>query len=67
MDTAEAIETLVGSGALTTLGVRFVNGMRATVAPWLDEPVTRAALTAARREADEALAAWQRRREQREP
>jgi len=67
MDTAEAIETLVGSGALTTLGVRFVDGMRATVAPWLDEPVTRAALTAARREADEALAAWQRRREQREP
>ncbi len=35
MMTAEAIETLAGSGALTPLGARFVDGMRATVEPWL--------------------------------
>jgi uncharacterized protein len=37
--TASAIETLAGSGSLTPLGARFVDGMRQTVAPWLDEPV----------------------------
>jgi uncharacterized protein len=37
--TAEAVETLAGSGALTALGARFVEGMQATVQPWLDEPV----------------------------
>ena len=36
MMTAEAIETLAGSGALTPLGDRFVDGMRATVEPWLE-------------------------------
>jgi uncharacterized protein len=41
--TADAIETLAGSGSLTPLGERFVRGMRATVRPWLDEPVARAA------------------------
>jgi uncharacterized protein len=63
MLTAEAIETLAASGALTALGDRFVAGMRATVQPWLDEPVRPAALTAARAWADERQAAWQRRRE----
>lgn len=37
--TAEAIEVLAGSGALTPLGVAFVGRMRATVGPWLAEPV----------------------------
>lgn len=37
--TAEGIETLTGSGALTALGERFVAGMRATVTQWLAEPV----------------------------
>jgi uncharacterized protein len=41
MLTAQAIETLAGCGALTALGTRFVAGMRATVQPWLDEPVRR--------------------------
>ncbi len=48
MLTAEAIETLAGSDALTPLGARFVGGMRRTVEPWLDEPVPQAAATAAR-------------------
>jgi uncharacterized protein len=37
--TASAIETLADTGSLTPLGVRFVDGMRETVAPWLDEPI----------------------------
>ena len=48
MATAEAIETTTGSGALTPLGVRFLVGMGATVERWLDEPVPRTALEAAR-------------------
>ena len=40
MMTAEAIETLAGSGALTPLGARFVAGMRATVEPWLERAGT---------------------------
>ena len=67
MLTAEAIETLAGSGALTPLGVRFVEGMRATVQPWLDEAVPPSALTAARAWADERQAAWQRRPAPSEP
>jgi uncharacterized protein len=46
--TAEAIETLAGSGALTDLGQRVVARMRETVRPWLDEPVPDAAVNAAR-------------------
>jgi uncharacterized protein len=60
MMTAEAIETLAGSGALTPLGARFVAGMRATVEPWLSEPVPRQAAAAAARWAAERRAAWQR-------
>lgn len=37
--TATGIETLTGSGALTELGVRFVAGMQATAAPWLNDPL----------------------------
>jgi uncharacterized protein len=37
--TAGAIDTLAASGALTPLGTRFVEGMRATIEPWLYESV----------------------------
>jgi uncharacterized protein len=47
--TAEAIETLRFSGALTTLGSRFVEGMRATMEPWLSEWVPLSAAVAAQR------------------
>ena len=43
MDTAEAIETLAGSGAFTDARCPLRRRMRATVAPWLDEPVDAAA------------------------
>jgi len=63
MLTAEAVEALAGSGALTPSGTRFVDGMRATVEPWLGEPVPGAAAAAARRWAAERLAAWRDREE----
>jgi uncharacterized protein len=56
--TAEAVETLAGSGSLTPLGQRFADGMRATVAPWLDEPVGRRAVAAARDAAEATRTAW---------
>jgi uncharacterized protein len=59
--TAEAIETLAGAGALTDLGDRFVARMRATVQPWLEEPVDDAAAEAAKRWAQERREAWQQR------
>jgi uncharacterized protein len=40
LHTSAAIDLLARSGALTDLGMRFAVGMRATIAPWLDEPVT---------------------------
>jgi uncharacterized protein len=61
MLTAEAIATLAGSGALTPLGGRFVEGMRATVEPWLAESVPRSAETAARRWAAQRRETWERR------
>jgi uncharacterized protein len=63
MMTAEAIETLAGSGALTPLGARFVDGMRATCSPWLGEPVPETAATTAARLAAERREAWQRQAE----
>jgi uncharacterized protein len=63
MMTAQAIETLAGSGALTPLGARFVEGMRATVEPWLGERVPDAAAAAAERWAAGRREAWQRQRE----
>lgn len=56
--TADAVETLAGSGSLTPLGQRFAGGMRATVAPWLDEPVGRAADIAAQRSMEATRASW---------
>ncbi|MFF2618150.1 FxsB family cyclophane-forming radical SAM/SPASM peptide maturase [Kitasatospora sp. NPDC058046] len=48
-DTAEAVERLATSGALTGTGLRFADGMRATVAPWLDLSLPAAAEQAADR------------------
>ncbi|WP_406202197.1 FxsB family radical SAM/SPASM domain protein [Kitasatospora sp. NBC_01560] len=48
--TAEAVERLAGSGSLTPVGLRFADGMRATVAPWLAVPLPRAAEAAAERD-----------------
>jgi len=60
--TAEAIETLATSGSLTPLGMRFAEGMRATVTPWLDEPVAPGADDSARRRAQRTRSAWEERR-----
>ncbi|MBO1419069.1 FxsB family cyclophane-forming radical SAM/SPASM peptide maturase [Streptomyces sp. FH025] len=51
--TAEAVERLVESGALTGVGVRFVEGMRESLAPWLAVPMPRAAEQSADRIRDE--------------
>ncbi|MGW4891468.1 FxsB family cyclophane-forming radical SAM/SPASM peptide maturase [Kitasatospora sp. NPDC004240] len=47
--TAEAVERLAGSGSLTPAGLRFAEGMRGSVAPWLEVPLPAAAEEAARR------------------
>jgi uncharacterized protein len=60
MLTAEAIDTLANSGSLTKQGARFVAGMRATIEPWLAEPVPDSAAEAARQWAAKRQAAWQR-------
>ena len=62
MMTAEAIETLANSGALTHFGIRFVGGMRATVEPWLTERVPQSAAQASRRWAAQRRTAWERRK-----
>jgi uncharacterized protein len=59
MLTAEAAETLATCGALTSLGARFVDGIRAAVEPWLDEPVPESAELAARDWANHRRAAWE--------
>ncbi|MFI9329528.1 FxsB family cyclophane-forming radical SAM/SPASM peptide maturase [Kitasatospora sp. NPDC052868] len=46
--TAEAVERLAGSGSLTALGLRFTDGMRGTISPWLEVPLPAAAERAAR-------------------
>ncbi|MFI8084221.1 FxsB family cyclophane-forming radical SAM/SPASM peptide maturase [Kitasatospora sp. NPDC086009] len=46
--TAEAVERLAGSGSLTALGLRFADGMREAVAPWLALALPDAAERAAR-------------------
>ena len=63
MLTAEAIETMTASGALTPLGARFVAGMRARVEPWLDEHVPVPAEAAARAWAAERRTRWQQRQQ----
>lgn len=59
--TAEAVEVLAGSGSLTPLGARFIDGMRTTVAPWLEESVSPAAAQTAHRSSERHLAAYRRR------
>jgi uncharacterized protein len=61
--TAEAIDTLAGSGALTERGDRVVARMRATVEPWLDEPVDAVAAETARRWAQDRRRGWEQRRQ----
>ncbi|GAA3834379.1 hypothetical protein GCM10022226_64710 [Sphaerisporangium flaviroseum] len=56
--TAEAIDTLANSTALTDTGQRFVRIMRATVQPWLAEHVPTAAENEAAQAADAHRAAW---------
>lgn len=63
--TADTIDTLAGSGALTSLGGQFVGGMRATVEPWLHEPVPPSAADASRRWIAERRTAWNARRDAR--
>jgi uncharacterized protein len=58
--TAEAIGTLADSGALTSLGAQFVDGMRGTAALWFDEPVPAEAAAAAKEWAASRRSAWQR-------
>jgi uncharacterized protein len=61
MLTAEVTETLRSSGALTPLGIRFVQGMSVTVEGWLGERVSEEAEAAAGRWAAKRRASWQRR------
>ena len=61
LHTAEAIEVLAASGSLTELGRQFTDSMRATVAPWLAEPVGSQAERAARGSAERHFAAYRRR------
>jgi uncharacterized protein len=51
--TSEAAQTLAGSGALTPLGVRFADGMLATLNEWQQEPVPPDAEELAKRQADQ--------------
>ncbi len=57
--TAEAVETLAASGALTPAGERFVAGMRGTVRGLLTAEVGADAVRAARRVAAEHRDAWE--------
>jgi len=57
--TAEAVEQLLRTGSLTVLGERFVRGMGETVTPWLDEPVSAAARSAAQRSSAEHRASFE--------
>ncbi|MGK4582527.1 FxsB family cyclophane-forming radical SAM/SPASM peptide maturase [Kitasatospora sp. HPMI-4] len=59
--TAQALDTLAGSGALTALGARFVEGMRAGLEPSLQLPLPAEAESSARRIAERNLAEWRAR------
>jgi uncharacterized protein len=62
MLTAEAADTLAGTGALTPLGIRFVQGMSATVEGWLGERVSEEAEAAAERWVADRRESWRRRK-----
>ncbi|MEU6799998.1 FxsB family cyclophane-forming radical SAM/SPASM peptide maturase [Streptomyces neyagawaensis] len=57
--TAEAVETLAGSGALTPAGERFVAGMRGTLRGLMTAEVGAEALRGARQAAGEHRGAWE--------
>jgi uncharacterized protein len=59
--TAAGIETLATSGSLTPLGQRFADGMRATVEPWLEEPIPQSARDVARQWAEDHRRVWSER------
>ena len=58
-ETRDVVSTLLASGALTPLGVRFVDGMAATLDAWREEPVPTAAEQQARAVAHRHRLAWQ--------
>ena len=61
MHTVEAVGQLLKSGSLTPLGERLAEAMGRTLDPWLAEPVGRAALAAAHRDAREHRARFDER------
>jgi uncharacterized protein len=61
--TAAAIDTLADSGALTDRGLLMVTQMRATIEPWLDEPVDAAARESALRWSADHRGKWEQRRQ----
>jgi HEXXH motif-containing protein len=54
----EATQTMLGSGRLTSIGERFVRGMRDVLDEWCVEPVSDAALARAAHLSDEHYARW---------
>lgn len=56
--TRKATHTILGSGRLTSLGERFVCGMRDVLDEWCDEPVSDAALARAAHLSGEHYARW---------
>jgi uncharacterized protein len=54
--TAAAVETLADSGSLTPLGLRFTDGLRTSLAPWLELECGATAEAAARDQAADDLA-----------
>lgn len=63
--TTIAAETLADSGALTPSGVRFVDGMRATLGHWRDEAVPVGATELAGQRAGQHRSRWERATSQR--
>lgn len=57
--TWEALDVLDGSGSLTALGSRFTAGLRATMRPWLEIPVSAEAREAAQRSSAAHRAAFE--------
>jgi uncharacterized protein len=57
--TARAIDTLLASDRLTTVGADFVRGMSQTASSWGSEPVSAQARAFARSEAENHLARWE--------
>ena len=56
---SRVIDTLLGSGQLTTPGADFVHQMAETAGSWMSEPVPARARVIARREAERHLTRWE--------